>query len=238
MNITERIIIALDVHKLEDVKKIVNSLGPEALFYKVGLELYCALGQDVIHYLKDQHKKIFLDLKFHDIPNTVGRALEVVLDAGVDIVNVHASGGHQMLQAANQVVVEFRQCKKKQIYLIAVTILTSLSERDIVTDLGVSRSMKEQVLALANMVQTCGLDGVVASGQEALEIRKALSDKFLIVVPGIRLPEDGKNDQSRVMTPQDAFKNGASHIVIGRSLTASHEPQKKYLQILESLKEF
>lgn len=220
-----RLIVALDFHKLEDVKTLVETLGDSVTYYKVGMELFYSAGPAVIDYLKEQKKDIFLDLKLHDIPNTVGEGLCSLMGLGANIVNVHASGGYTMMKKAAEKLHAAADeqgipCPK----IIAVTILTSINESDW-EGLGMQCSIREQVVRLAKLAKSAGLDGVVASPQEASAIREACGDDFMIVTPGVRPAGAAINDQSRIATPAAALQNGASHLVVGRPIRAAEDPK-------------
>lgn len=220
-----RLIVALDFHTLADVKKLVETLGESVSYYKVGMELFYSAGPEVITYLKSQKKNIFLDLKLHDIPNTVGQGLCSLMGLGADIVNIHASGGFTMMKTAAERLHEAAEkqgvpCPK----IIAVTILTSINEEDW-AGLGMKCTIREQVVRLAKLTKEAGLDGVVASPQEAAAIREACGPDFMIVTPGVRPAGAAINDQSRIATPAAALQNGASHLVVGRPIRAAENPK-------------
>jgi len=219
----ERLIVALDFHNMDDVKKLVDELGDSVNFYKVGMELFYSVGAGVVEWLKTRDKKIFLDLKLHDIPNTVAGGLCSLMNLGVDILNVHASGGFTMMKTAAEALhkeanLRGVECPK----LIAITVLTSLNQSEWCGALKIS----EQVVDFAKQAQLAGLDGVVASPQEAKVIREACRENFLIVTPGIRPAGTDINDQQRISTPAIALKNGATHLVIGRPIRAAANPRE------------
>lgn len=232
----ERIIAALDVRTMDEAENLVEKLGDSIGFYKVGMELFYAVGPQIITYLKNKNKKVFLDLKLHDIPNTVTEGLISLMKLGVDIFNVHASGGFTMMQTAAQKVKE--EAEKMGITppkLIAITVLTSINEKDW-AGLGMKCTIKNQVINLARLTKKAGLDGVVASPREAAEIRQVCGDDFMIVTPGVRPAGSAKNDQSRVATPAQALQNGASHLVIGRPIYKAADPRKAAEEILADIK--
>ena len=221
MKADNRLIVALDFHTLEDVKGLVETLEDSVSYYKVGMELFYSAGPGVISYLKEKNKNIFLDLKLQDIPNTVGQGFCSLMGLGADIVNVHASGGFTMMKTAAEKLHEAAEkqgvaCPK----IIAVTILTSINEEDW-QGLGMQCSIREQVVRLAKLAKEAGLDGVVASPQEAAAIREACGEDFMIVTPGVRPAGAAINDQSRIATPAAALQNGASHLVVGRPIRAA-----------------
>lgn len=230
-----RLIVALDFHKSEDVEKLVDTLGDSISFYKVGMELFYSEGAQVVSFLKGRGKNIFLDLKLHDIPNTVAQGLCSLMVQGADILNIHASGGFTMMKtaaeglrkaAADQGVA----CPK----LIAVTILTSINEADW-QGLGMQCTIGEQVVRLAKLAKDAGLDGVVASPQEAAAIRGACGPDFLIVTPGVRPAGASIDDQSRIATPASALKNGATHLVVGRPIRAAADPKAAAEAIIKEM---
>lgn len=228
----ERLIVALDFHTFDDVKKLVNDLGDAVNFYKVGMELFYSVGAGVVEWLKAQDKKVFLDLKLHDIPNTVAGGLCSLMNLGADILNIHASGGLTMMKTAAEALhkeANLRGIERPK--LIAVTILTSIKQDDWFGALQIS----EQVVQFAKLAQEAGLDGVVASPQEAKLIREACGENFLIVTPGIRPLGADLNDQSRISTPRAALQNGATHLVIGRPIRAAKIPRRAAEKILAEI---
>ncbi len=231
----EKLIAALDFHTKEEALNLVDKLGDSVVFYKVGMELFYAVGACIIEELKKRNKKVFLDLKLHDIPNTVAQGLCSLLAQGVDIVNVHASGGYTMMKtAADAVRAEADKLKIKAPKIIAVTILTSINEEDW-QSLGQSVPIKEQVVRLAKLAKKAGLDGVVASPQEAKAIRQVCGENFLIITPGVRPVGASLDDQSRIATPANALNNGATHLVIGRPIRAAQDPIKAAENILKEM---
>ena len=230
-----RLIVALDVHTMDDVRSLVSTLGDTVTYYKVGMELFYSVGPDVVRLLKEQGKHVFLDLKLHDIPNTVAGGLASLMGLGADIVNVHASGGYTMMKtAATKLHAAAAEqgipCPK----IIGVTVLTSMNEDDW-KKLGETEPMADRVTRLAKLAKAAGLDGVVASPQEAAGIREACGDDFLIVTPGVRPAGASLDDQSRIATPAQALKNGATHLVIGRPIRAAENPKAAAKAILEEM---
>jgi orotidine-5'-phosphate decarboxylase len=221
------IIIALDFQSLEEVKQFLIPFQNERLFVKVGMELFYKEGPAIIHYLKSKEHEIFLDLKLHDIPNTVKQAMKSIAALEVDLVNVHAAGGKQMMECALDGL-EAGTFSGKRPSLIAVTQLTSTTERMLEEELLIKRNLKEAVVAYATLAKTSGLDGVVCSVFEVPLLRRVCGDSFLTVTPGIRLQEDSKDDQARIATPEEARKAGSSMIVVGRSITKAIDPIEKY----------
>lgn len=232
----DRLIVALDFPTLEQAKSCVLELGDAVSYYKVGMELYYAVGSEIIRFLKSQNKQVFLDLKLQDIPNTVAHALTVLSGLGADMMNVHAVGGRKMMSEAVKAVHAVAEAAGKPApKLIAVTILTSMDNEQF-ADLNYKNTIAEQVIALAKLAKEAGMDGVVASPQEASAIREACGKDFLIVTPGVRPAGASLDDQSRVATPAGAFKNGSSHIVVGRPITKAEDRQAAAAAIVEEIK--
>ncbi len=230
-----RLIVALDFHNIDDVKQLVNELGDSVNYYKVGMELFYSVGAEVVKFLKSSNKNIFLDLKLHDIPNTVAGGLCSLMNLGANILNIHAGGGYTMMKtAAERLKMEADLLKIERPKLIAVTVLTSINQEDW-EGLGYNLQMKGQVVRLAKLAQKAGLDGVVASPQEAKAIREACGKDFLIVTPGVRPAGAAINDQSRIATPSQALTNGATHLVIGRPIIAAENPKEATQRILEEM---
>lgn len=215
-----KVIVALDYPNADAALAMADQLSPELCRVKVGKELFTVAGPQVVRALMDKGFDVFLDLKFHDIPNTVAAAVKVAAQMGVWMVNVHASGGSRMMQAARQAV---DSVPGNKTHLIAVTVLTSMSPEDL-AETGIRLSPLEHVLYLAKLAKGSGMDGVVCSAQEARALREHLGDDFLLVTPGIRLPGDAAGDQRRVVTPRDALANGSSYLVMGRSITGAADP--------------
>ena len=231
----DRLIAALDVHTLEDAKHLVRELGDSVSFYKVGMELFYSVGSEIVHWLKGEGKHVFLDLKLHDIPNTVAEGLCSLMGLGADILDVHTSGGYTLMKTAADRLKEAAEkqgiaCPK----LIGITVLTSIHQDDW-KDMGNAVNIKGQVVRLAKLAQKAGLDGVVASPQEAELIREACGENFLIVTPGIRPAGSSVDDQSRVATPESALRNGATHLVIGRPIRAAKSPREAAMAILREM---
>jgi orotidine-5'-phosphate decarboxylase len=215
-----KVIVALDFPSAREALAFVDKVDPISCRLKVGFELYVAAGPALVETLVQRGFDIFLDLKFHDIPNTVASVCRVAAGLGVWMMNVHASGGLAMMQAAREAI----GVAERRPYLIAVTVLTSM-DRDDLAGLGIDRSPAEQALFLAGLTQAAGLDGVVCSAQEAAAMRDRYGDAFLRVTPGIRTASAEVGDQKRVMTPAAAVHAGASYLVIGRPVTRAEEPQ-------------
>lgn len=217
--VTSKVIIALDFSERQQVLDLVSRLDPQECRLKVGKELFTSYGPQIVRDLQALGFEIFLDLKFHDIPNTVYKAIRAAADLGVWMVNVHASGGRTMLTQAQQAIND----SQNKPLLIAVTILTSLSASE-VAEIGYGQDVANQVKHLARLSYECGLDGVVCSAQEANIIKSVTAPEFLTVTPGIRLADATKDDQTRVMTPEAAVANGADYLVIGRPITQADNP--------------
>lgn len=234
----ERLIVALDFHNFGEAKKLVEELGDKIIFYKVGMELFYSAGAQVIDWLKSRDKKIFLDLKLHDIPNTVAGGLCSLMTLGADILNVHALGGFTMMKtAAERLHAEANRLKIPCPKLIAITILTSINQEDW-RGLGYEEiTIPNQVVRLAKLAQSAGLDGVVAAPQEAKLIRYECGKNFLIVTPGIRPAGSDIDDQSRVSLPKYALQDGANYLVVGRPIRAAENPVDAAQKILDEIRE-
>ena len=232
----ERLIVALDFNKFDDVKNLVNELGDDVVFYKVGMELFYSEGIKVIDWLKEQNKKIFLDLKLFDIPNTVAGGLCSLMRHGVDILNVHAVGGLEMMEAASlSLKAESDRLNIPCPKLIAITVLTSMDQSEW-EGLGYDKiDMTQQAIHLAKLAQFAGLDGVVSSPQEAKAIRKECGENFLIVTPGIRPIGSDIDDQSRVSLPRYAIENGSNYLVVGRPIRSAENPRLAAQNILKEI---
>ena len=220
----DRIITALDVHSLDDMKKLVETLGDSVSFYKVGMELFYSAGPDAVRYLKDQGKHVFLDLKVHDIPNTVAQSIRALTRLGADLMTLHGTGGRAMMEAAAEAVRdEAAKLNIERPRLLAVTVLTSIDE-DAWKEIGGKYSIAESVKNLAKLAKEAGIDGTVSSPYEAKEIREMNGPDFLIV-----------NDQKRFTTPSQALRDGASHLVIGRPITKAADPKEAAQKILAEI---
>ena len=214
----DRLIVALDVDSLKKAKTLVDTLYPTVKIFKIGNQLFTKEGPKAIEMVHKRGAKVFLDLKFHDIPNTVTRSVESVISMGVFMTNIHASGGKEMMLAA-------RKAKKgkKTPMLLGVTVLTSMDKKAL-KQVGINASPKNQVKRLALLAKSVKLDGVVSSAQEISLIRKACGKKFIIATPGIRKNKAENFDQKRVQTPEYAFTEGADYIVVGRPITQAENP--------------
>lgn len=214
-----RIIIALDFSSEKQVLDFIAQLEPAMCKLKVGKELFTLTGPTLVRQLIDRGFDVFLDLKFHDIPNTVARACKVAADMGVWMLNVHALGGRNMLLAAREAL----EGNENRPLLIAVTILTSMGQQDL-QEIGLSGSPEDNVLRLAALTQEAGLDGVVCSSREVTSLRQDLGEAFALVTPGIRPAGSEVGDQKRIMTPKDAIQAGSNYLVIGRPITQASDP--------------
>lgn len=219
----DRLILALDVSSLKEARRFVRLLKKGVSLFKVGLELFSAEGPDVVRMVQDEGGRVFLDLKFHDIPNTVERACGVAADLGVFMLNVHASGGPEMMKAAAQAV---RSYKGRKPILLGVTVLTSDPKRT---------GTSQEVVRLAREAKASGLNGVVCSALEASKVRKICGRRFVIVTPGIRPSGSDRGDQKRTATPAWALQNGADYLVVGRPILQSPDPQKAASEILSEI---
>ena len=214
---THRLIVALDVSSAAAAQKIVTSLGESVHIYKVGMQLYTAEGPQVIRDLVGSGRQVFLDLKYHDIPNTVASAVREAAQLGVSMLTVHGSGGAKMLRAAVEAA------GPKSLQILGVTVLTSMDESEL-QQTGVSGNLVDQVLRLASTALDAGCAGVVSSAREVRDLRAKLGHNFLIVNPGVRPAGADHADQARVVTPSEAIQGGATHIVVGRPITAAKDP--------------
>lgn len=221
-----RIIVALDYPQQDKALALVDRLDPSLCRLKVGKEMFTRLGPSFIEVLRGRGYELFLDLKFHDIPNTVAAACDAAADLGVWMMNLHASGGRRMMEAAR----ERLEARTHRPHLVAVTILTSLSDEEI-HEVGFSGDSAENVSRLAKLTRQVGLDGVVCSPREAAMLRRDLDDDFLLVTPGVRPRQAAQDDQRRVMTPGDAIQAGSSYLVVGRPITGADDP----IQALRSI---
>jgi orotidine-5'-phosphate decarboxylase len=229
----KRIIVPLDFPQERSALEMADKLDPSLCRVKVGKELFTAAGPHVVRELNARNFEVFLDLKFHDIPNTVAGACRSAARLRIWMLNVHASGGEAMLLAARKAIDE----ESHRPLLIGVTILTSLSEADIHA-VGFSGTVLENVERLALLTQAAGLDGVVCSAAEAPGLRKIVAPSFKLVTPGIRLPGDDNGDQARVVTPADAMAMGSDYLVIGRSITRAEDPVAALKQIQAQIKSY
>ena len=229
-SVKSTVIVALDYDNQDSALTLADRLDPTLCRLKVGKELFTAAGPSVVKKLTDRGFDIFLDLKFHDIPNTVAKAIGTAADLGVWMTNVHASGGSRMMSAARQAL----DSKGSDMLLIGVTVLTSMGVSDL-EEVGVQGNASAQVLRLAELAKNSGLDGVVCSAQEAKLLKESLGQGFKLVTPGIRLADSAADDQRRIVTPADALALGSDYLVIGRPITKSTDPLATLLEINHSL---
>lgn len=229
----DRLIVALDFPTMVEAIECVEKIGDGATFYKVGLELFLNSSGKMIEYLAGKGKKIFLDLKFHDIPNTTAMASVFASKEHVFMYNVHASGGKKMM---SKVVEEVRKLDKESL-LIAVTILTSLSQEEVKETFLTDVSIKDLAMNLARLTKEAGMNGVVCSPWEAKYIKEAMGEDFKTVCPGVRPAWSATNDQTRIMTPKDAMKNGCDFLVVGRPITKHENPAEAARLVVEEIEE-
>lgn len=225
------IIVALDYPDQTSALKMASLLDPKDCRVKVGKELFTRAGPSVVEALQKHGFEVFLDLKFHDIPNTTAMAVKAAAELGVWMVNVHASGGRRMMEAAANVLA---QQSNSETMLIAVTVLTSMEKVDL-EEIGIALDPALHVERLAHLTAQAGLDGVVCSAQEAAMLRKSLPSTFSLVTPGIRPLDSASGDQKRIMTPLDALRNGSDYLVIGRPITQAEHPAERCRAIISEL---
>ena len=230
ISIRERLIVALDISSSADALKIVSSLGDSVQTYKVGMQLYTAEGPKIVRDLISAGKSIFLDLKYHDIPNTVAATVREAAHLGVSMMTVHASGGTKMLRAAAEAARSSNSPPK----ILGVTVLTSMDENDL-HEIGVSGQPVDQVLKLASIALAAGCDGIVSSAREVRNLRTSFGQSFLAITPGVRPAGAAHGDQARVVTPAEAIAAGATHIVVGRPITSAPRPEAAIQSVLREL---
>jgi len=226
VNSNNRVIVSLDFPDGKEALDLCKKLDPASCKIKIGKELFTRAGPALVEKLISSDFDVFLDLKYHDIPNTVASACRAAADLGVWMLNVHASGGKVMMEAANEAL---DKTSHKPL-LIAVTVLTSMSQEDL-AGLGITKSVEDQVMLLANLAKSSGLDGVVCSAKEASSLKAELGEEFCLVTPGIRPANSSSDDQKRIMTPLEAINAGSHYLVIGRPITKADDP----LAALESI---
>jgi len=227
----DRLIVALDVSSAADAQRLVSTIGNSAAIYKIGKQLFTSEGPGLVRDLVGSGRKVFLDLKYHDIPNTVASAVRVAADLNVHMLTVHASGGGKMLRAAAEAAAE----TSSKPLVLAVTVLTSLADEDL-REIGISAPTQDQVVTLAKLAQKAGVGGLVASPNELKALRQAIGQEMKIVTPGVRPAGSDKGDQSRIATPAEAIANGADYIVVGRPITAAQDPAAAARAILEEIR--
>ncbi|MBB1308401.1 orotidine-5'-phosphate decarboxylase [Pseudoalteromonas sp. SR41-8] len=229
---SKKVLIALDYDDQQTALNFVKQLSPDTCRLKVGKEMFTYFGPAFVKELIDLGFDVFLDLKFHDIPNTVAKAVTAAAKMGVWMVNVHASGGVEMMTKAKQALEQFGD---KAPLLIAVTVLTSMDENEL-KRLGVDKTPEEQVIYLAKLAKESGLDGVVCSAQEAKKLKAELGEDFKLVTPGIRPAGSDAGDQKRIMTPKQAIEDGSDYLVVGRPITQAADPVAVLKEINDSIK--
>ncbi|XTZ20288.1 MAG: orotidine-5'-phosphate decarboxylase [cyanobacterium endosymbiont of Rhopalodia fuxianensis] len=230
MSLANQVIVPLDVPNLTEAITLLDKL-PQVSFWKVGLELFTATGPNILTILKERKKRIFLDLKFHDIPNTIAGACRSASEYGVDFLTLHTTAGQTALQAATKAI--SNTASRPQ--LLAITLLTSLNSRELAFDLKVSLDLPKYILQMAIFAQKFGANGAVCSPREVSQLRQICGDDFLLVCPGIRPSWFDNGDQRRVMTPSEAMKAGADYLVIGRPITMANDPIAAWEKICEEL---
>jgi len=230
----DRLIVALDVSTAAAAQKIVAAIGDSASTYKVGMQLYTAEGPAVVRDLIASGRRVFLDLKYHDIPNTVGSAVREAAQLGVHMLTVHASGGPKMLRAAADAARGQTDKTRPELIVLAVTVLTSMNDGDL-ESIHMAGPMKDAVVHLAKLALEQGCGGIVTSARESAAVREALGREFAIVTPGVRPAGGAHGDQARVVTPAEAIAAGASHIVVGRPITEAADPAAAARGILEEM---
>lgn len=229
------IIVALDVFTRKEAEVLVDDLIEYVSVFKIGHQLFLREGVDIIRMIQDKGGEVFLDLKFHDIPSVISNAVEVAVGEKVFMLTLHSLGGRAMLSSVVERVASLHQSENTRTpLLLGVTILTSLTDEDL-SDVGISISMKKEIEKLAQICKDSGLNGIVCSGEEISLIREKLGEDFLIVVPGVRMETHSLDDQKRTVTVEDALRNGANYLVMGRTITGSEEPKKKMELILQKL---
>jgi orotidine-5'-phosphate decarboxylase len=228
----ERLIVALDVGGLDQAANIVKLLSPHVGWFKVGSVLFTSAGAEVCRLVKESGAKLFLDLKFHDIPNTVRGAVRSALGLDVDMLTLHVSGGEAMLKAAVQAKEE---AGRQKTLIVGVTVLTHLTFDDFHSLFATERAAQDTMIALSAVAARSGLDGVVASALETSLIKRHLGGDFVVVTPGIRMPEGSKDDQTRVVTPRQAIDNGSDYLVVGRPIIADADPVGACQRILDNM---
>lgn len=231
MKAAEKVIVALDTTSLNTVRSLLKELDGVISFYKIGFELFTAQGWKAVDLVRERSSRIFLDLKLHDIPNTVAKTAAVICEHEIDIFNVHCSGGFEMMRRARETVDSWGM---KKPLILGVTVLTSLALPDLV-QIGVNASPEEEVLALAALAKKAGLDGVVSSPQEISPLRKKFARDFVILTPGIRPSQNLSDDQKRTLTPKEAVESGADFIVVGRPITDAKDRLAAAKAIVHSL---
>jgi orotidine-5'-phosphate decarboxylase len=230
LNPKDRLAVALDLPTEHDALKLVDRLGQTCRWFKVGMELYYAAGNSIVQQLRDRGFNVFLDLKLHDIPNTVAGAVRSATQAGASLLTIHATGGAAMMSAAAEAAASAPGSPR----LLAVTVLTSMDANEL-GGIGITASPAEQVLRLARLAQASGIDGMVCSAEEVATLRKETGPNTLLVIPGIRPTGSAAEDQKRIATPAQAITHGASMLVVGRPITRAHDPAEATHAILQEI---
>lgn len=235
-NVTDKLIVALDVSALDEASKLIDRLKGSAGTFKVGSRLFTSTGPDAVKLVKDKGAKVFLDLKFHDIPKTVAEACEAAAEIGADMLTLHAFGGFDMMESAVKPMWSREETGRP--ILLGVTVLTSLNEAALQDIVGASeRTIKEEVVLLARLAQSAGLDGVVVSPHEIETVKRVCGAEFVVVTPGVRPKGEDSGDQARVRTPGEAVAAGADHIVVGRPIIQAKDPKGAAVAILKEMEE-
>jgi orotidine-5'-phosphate decarboxylase len=229
----EKILLVLDVSSREEAMKLVRPLYEHVGMFKVGMQLFTAEGPSLVREIVDLGGKVFLDLKFHDIPNTVSHGVLEAAKLGVSLMTIHAAGGRAMMETVAKELQDKFGNRKPMV--VAVTVLTSLNDTAL-AEVGIARPMAQQVVAMAKLAEECGIAGVVCSPQEIHLVRQAAGPNFKIVTPGIRMPGQSANDQQRLATPREALAAGADYIVVGRAVTAARDPRGALDALIQSVR--
>jgi orotidine-5'-phosphate decarboxylase len=229
----EKILLVLDVSSREEAMRLVRPLYEHVGMFKIGMQLFTAEGPSLVREIVDLGGKVFLDLKFHDIPNTVSHGVLEAAKLGVSLMTIHAAGGRAMMETVAKELQDKFGDRKPMV--VAVTVLTSLNDAGL-SEVGIARPMTQQVVAMAKLAEECGIVGVVCSPQEIQLVRRAAGPDFKIVTPGIRMPGQAANDQQRLATPREALTAGADYIVVGRAVTAAPDPRNALDALVESTK--
>ncbi|MBR3605098.1 MAG: orotidine-5'-phosphate decarboxylase [Candidatus Gastranaerophilales bacterium] len=234
--IRKKLVLALDVEDIKEAKQLVDELSPYIGTFKVGLQLFCGYGLEIVNYIKEKNSDFFLDVKLHDIPNTVEKASYNVIKNGANFFNVHATGGIEMMKAAKKGAMEAAEkYNKKKPLVLAVTVLTSISQEVLTQELSNTKTVEDFVIQLAKNARAAGLDGVVASAKELRAIKREVGEDFIVLTPGIRPAWSNKDDQQRVATPASAIKDGADFIVLGRAVTKAENKIEAMKKIYEEI---
>ena len=236
MNEKEKLIVALDVESAAEARKLFTGLREHVGMFKIGSQLFTVAGPSIVREIVEAGGRVFLDLKFHDIPNTVAAASAEAVRLGVSIFNVHALGGKEMMRRAVEAAMETAARERLPLpKVIAVTVLTSSDARTL-AEVGVRQTPEEMVMRLALLARDCGLHGVVASPHEIKIVRQVIKDEFLIVTPGVRPASHAHDDQKRVMTPAEAYRQGADYLVVGRAIINAPDPAQAAASIIEEMR--